>query len=86
MELQPKEAKFDRLKMEDLLKQKFFYDIAFSIYGGMLWMKPKILTPTTVETMRTVIFKEFFVDLIECIYLYLPLQLSHTIIDSQISM
>jgi len=23
--------------MEDLLKQKFFYDIAFSIYGGTLF-------------------------------------------------
>ncbi len=26
----------DRMKMEDLLKQRFFYDMAFSIYGGML--------------------------------------------------
>ena len=24
----------DRLKMEDLLKQRFFYDMSFSIYGG----------------------------------------------------
>ncbi|XP_067928852.1 glycine--tRNA ligase-like isoform X2 [Watersipora subatra] len=35
LELEPKEEKFDRLKMEDLLKQKFFYDISFSIYGGV---------------------------------------------------
>lgn len=25
---------FDRLKFEDLLKQRFFYDKSFSIYGG----------------------------------------------------
>ena len=24
----------DRVKLEDLLKQKFFYDMSFSIYGG----------------------------------------------------
>ena len=24
----------DRAKLEDLLKQKFFYDMSFSIYGG----------------------------------------------------
>ena len=28
------DTKFDRVKMEDLLKQKFFYDQSFSIYGG----------------------------------------------------
>ena len=28
----------DRAKLEDLLKQKFFYDMSFSIYGGkVLW-------------------------------------------------
>lgn len=26
---------FDRLKLEDLLKQRFFYDQSFSIYGGV---------------------------------------------------
>ena len=36
LEFEPKEEKFDRLKMEDLLKQKFFYDIAFSLYGGKI--------------------------------------------------
>lgn len=40
LEFEPKEEKFDRAKMEDLLKQKFFYDISFSIYGGKL---PRIL-------------------------------------------
>lgn len=24
----------DRAKLEDLLKQRFFYDMSFSIYGG----------------------------------------------------
>ena len=33
LELAPKDD-FDRMKMEDLLKQRFFYDQAFSIYGG----------------------------------------------------
>ncbi|KAL5007456.1 hypothetical protein ScPMuIL_016262 [Solemya velum] len=33
-ELSPKDD-FDRMKMEDLLKQKFFYDQSFSIYGGI---------------------------------------------------
>ena len=33
-ELSPKEN-FDRAKMEDLLKQKFFYDQSFAIYGGV---------------------------------------------------
>ncbi|XP_005092204.1 glycine--tRNA ligase [Aplysia californica] len=34
LELAPKDD-FDRLKMEDLLKQRFFYDQAFAIYGGI---------------------------------------------------
>lgn len=29
------EEPFDRLKLEDLLKQKFFYDHSFAIYGGV---------------------------------------------------
>ncbi|KAL4222209.1 hypothetical protein ACF0H5_018247 [Mactra antiquata] len=33
-ELSPKDD-FDRSKMEDLLKQKFFYDQSFAIYGGV---------------------------------------------------
>ncbi|CAM2702879.1 unnamed protein product [Rotaria socialis] len=31
----PKEESIDRLKMEDLLKRRFFYDQSFSIYGGV---------------------------------------------------
>ena len=27
-------SNIDRTKLEDLLKQKFFYDMSFSIYGG----------------------------------------------------
>ena len=30
------DKQIDRAKMEDLLKQKFFYDMSFSIYGGLL--------------------------------------------------
>ncbi|ULU02442.1 hypothetical protein L3Y34_002203 [Caenorhabditis briggsae] len=33
--LAPKEASFDRLKLEDLLKRRFFYDQSFAIYGGV---------------------------------------------------
>ncbi|KAK6739631.1 hypothetical protein RB195_008244 [Necator americanus] len=33
--LAPKDASFDRLKLEDLLKRRFFYDQSFSIYGGV---------------------------------------------------
>lgn len=31
----PKCPKFDRSRLEDLLKQKFFYDHSFAIYGGV---------------------------------------------------
>ena len=31
----PSEASFDRSKMEDLLKRRFFYDQSFAIYGGV---------------------------------------------------
>ena len=34
MELMPVSAYFDRAKLEDLLKRRFFYDQSFSIYGG----------------------------------------------------
>lgn len=33
-ELAPKNLGFERTKLEDLLKRRFFYDISFSIYGG----------------------------------------------------
>ncbi|XP_071397911.1 glycine--tRNA ligase-like [Centroberyx affinis] len=33
--LQPKDDTVDRLKMEDTLKRRFFYDQAFAIYGGV---------------------------------------------------
>ncbi|XP_059080219.1 glycine--tRNA ligase-like isoform X1 [Tigriopus californicus] len=35
LELTPAEAFFDRAKMEDLLKRRFFYDQSFAIYGGV---------------------------------------------------
>lgn len=35
LELRPSEAKFDRSKMEDTLKRRFFYDQSFAIYGGV---------------------------------------------------
>lgn len=33
--LAPKDISLDRTKLEALLKQRFFYDISFSIYGGV---------------------------------------------------
>merc|ERR1719322_1770598 len=33
--LRPSQAKFDRTKMEDTLKRRFFYDQSFAIYGGV---------------------------------------------------
>uniref|UniRef100_A0A3B4UXH8 Glycine--tRNA ligase n=1 Tax=Seriola dumerili TaxID=41447 RepID=A0A3B4UXH8_SERDU len=33
--LQPKDDAVDRVKMEDTLKRRFFYDQAFAIYGGV---------------------------------------------------
>lgn len=35
LSLAPSIATFDRAKMEDLLKQRFFYDQSFAIYGGI---------------------------------------------------
>ena len=35
LEMRPKEEDFDRNKMEDLLKRRFFYDQSFAIYGGV---------------------------------------------------
>uniref|UniRef100_A0AAF5DGK9 Glycine--tRNA ligase n=2 Tax=Strongyloides stercoralis TaxID=6248 RepID=A0AAF5DGK9_STRER len=35
IELMPKDASFDRPKLEDLLKRRFFYDQSFAIYGGV---------------------------------------------------
>lgn len=35
LELTPVDASFDRSKLEDLLKRRFFYDQSFAIYGGI---------------------------------------------------
>jgi len=35
LSLRPSEHKFDRSKMEDLLKRRFFYDQSFAIHGGV---------------------------------------------------
>jgi len=35
LELMPAQTKFDRSKMEDTLKRRFFYDQSFAIYGGV---------------------------------------------------
>lgn len=34
LELTPAAAYFNRARMEDLLKRRFYYDQSFSIYGG----------------------------------------------------
>ena len=35
LSLLPKEDMVDRLKMDDLLRRRFFYDQSFSLYGGV---------------------------------------------------
>lgn len=35
LELAPQVSSFDRAKLEDLLKRRFFYDQSFAIYGGI---------------------------------------------------
>ncbi|XP_064455487.1 glycine--tRNA ligase-like [Ornithodoros turicata] len=35
LQLAPPEAQFDRMRMEDLLKRRFFFDQSFAIYGGV---------------------------------------------------
>lgn len=35
LSLAPNLVSFDRSKMEDLLKRRFFYDQSFTIYGGI---------------------------------------------------
>lgn len=35
LSLAPNIVSFDRAKMEDLLKRRFFYDQSFAIYGGI---------------------------------------------------
>lgn len=35
LELVPQVSSFDRAKLEDLLKRRFFYDQSFAIYGGI---------------------------------------------------
>jgi WHEP-TRS domain len=39
--LAPASATFDRAKMEDLLKRRFFYDQSFAIYGGTQIIRKK---------------------------------------------
>ncbi len=43
------EKQIDRTKLEDLLKQKFFYDMSFSIYGGKIIT---VLLPSNYTVFR----------------------------------
>lgn len=38
LELTQQDDAFDRARLEDLLKRRFFYDQSFAIYGGN-WLK-----------------------------------------------
>lgn len=38
LELTMKDDDFDRVRMEDLLKRRFFYDQSFAIYGGKFYL------------------------------------------------
>lgn len=40
LDLAPQDSSFDRAKLEDLLKRRFFYDQSFAIYGGITGKHP----------------------------------------------
>lgn len=49
-ELTPPEDKLDRAKLEDTLKRRFFYNLAFSLYGGeWVWQCLLPLSPLTLS-------------------------------------
>ena len=52
-ELAPKQEKFDRAKLEDLLKRRFFFVPSFEIYGGR--QAPGAYLYSSVSLLQTVI-------------------------------
>lgn len=71
--LAPKDVSFfDRLKFEDLLKQRFFYDQSFAIYGGMvacIFPSDFIVLRSWCSDLRCCIYVILILSLISIIYL-----------------
>lgn len=60
-ELAPKEEKFDRSKLEDLLKRRFFFVPAFEIYGGVAGLYDYGPSGCAMEANMLSIWKSHFV-------------------------
>lgn len=60
-ELAPKEEKFDRSKLEDLLKRRFFFVPAFEIYGGVAGLYDFGPSGCAMEANMLTIWKSHFV-------------------------
>ncbi|VDN09257.1 unnamed protein product, partial [Dibothriocephalus latus] len=61
IELRSKDDNFDRSKLEDLLKQKFFYDQSFSIYGGVQGLYDYGPTGCAIKANILSAWRQFFV-------------------------
>uniref|UniRef100_A0A0X3NEU4 Glycine--tRNA ligase n=1 Tax=Schistocephalus solidus TaxID=70667 RepID=A0A0X3NEU4_SCHSO len=61
IELRSKDDNFDRSKLEDLLKQKFFYDQSFSIYGGVQGLYDFGPTGCAIKANILSAWRQFFV-------------------------
>ena len=57
-ELAPKQEKFDRAKLEDLLKRRFFFVPSFEIYGGRQVLGAYLYS--SVSLFQTVILLCFY--------------------------
>ncbi|KAJ7365654.1 Glycine--tRNA ligase [Desmophyllum pertusum] len=60
-ELAPKQEKFDRSKMEDLLKRRFFFVPSFEIYGGVAGLYDYGPSGCAMEANMVNIWKSHFV-------------------------
>lgn len=60
-ELAPKQEKFDRAKLEDLLKRRFFFVPAFEIYGGVAGLYDYGPSGCAMEANMINIWKSHFV-------------------------
>ncbi|CAD7086037.1 unnamed protein product [Hermetia illucens] len=61
LELTPTSAVFDRSKMEDLIKRRFFYDQSFAIYGGITGQFDFGPMGCALKTNMLNLWRQFFV-------------------------
>lgn len=61
LELAPSSVTFDRAKMEDLLKRRFFYDQSFAIYGGITGQFDFGPMGTALKANMLQLWRRFFV-------------------------